>query len=106
MEEVGLMAINVSLNVAGQNADFERGVVNQLAEHIQGVLGGLSNKLTTEIRQVVREAIEGSPEYQDLLGGRLRELFGLEEPVAQLERITELVLEGIVVTYLPPSGRN
>lgn len=90
-----MVRIGVSLKESeGQIAAM---INKQLARKLTTTLRKAAPMIRTDIRKIVREAITGSPEYRELLGGTLQAELGVPNTQTRLEQILSIFIESIGV---------
>lgn len=78
------------------------GLLNLLLKDINLKMQKIARSLESDIKNLVKNAISNSPEYQSLISGKLKYNFGLPDSASRLSEILS-VWERITVDYTKPS---
>lgn len=85
-------------------------VLADLQEYAASVVRTALNAAVVAVREhiekLVDDAIRSSPEWDSLIGGTLREHFGISDASPALENILKTVKDGIEVSVQPGVGTN
>lgn len=98
------MPIDINLDVEGNYEEIENEVRKDLQNYIVILVSNAIPIIKKRVGDIVRQAIETSPEYLSLLNGDLREQFGLERPQEALTEIIATIIENIEVSYSGPTS--
>lgn len=75
---------------------------NALIPQVRSYMQSRINKIRKGLPDVISSAIINSPEYADILGGRLRYELGIPDPNAKLSGLLQIWTQNLSVTYSPP----
>jgi hypothetical protein len=89
----------MSLSIGLDLPDFENALMNCIRNEFNRVIILACPAIKEEIKPIVKEAIEITPEYDSLVtsGGTLRKHLGLVSPKADMEKIIEEIQNNIEV---------
>ncbi len=93
--------MSLIVDVIIDQAEFEREAAAAASAAIAELIGKMVQIVIDPIRDAVDKAIRASPEYQSLLVGVLRNLFGLADPQKALNNIVAAVRNSVQVTPSP-----
>jgi hypothetical protein len=79
-------------------------VLEQLHARMAPRLRAMASALLPEVQQYVRQAVEATPEYAQLVAGSLREEFGLPDAPAMVDEVVSAVVRSVSAEVLPPAG--
>lgn len=79
------------------NKTIERQILTSLKGELDGVLSDAAKKLVGGITKIIDGAIKASPEYQSLVGGKLKFELGVPDAKQRMEDILDLYYRNIVV---------
>lgn len=85
-------------------AEFERAAVDCLRGVVYDGLVGVAAAAPEPVREAVERALRSSPEYDSLLAGDLRDLFGVEESQPVVEGVVRAVRDSVAVTASRGTG--
>lgn len=97
------MSIDVRINIE-EDFSFRQALQKEIAERFSAFLTSINTELKREIKKLVGEALEDSPEYQSILGGILREHFGIANPGEVLAEIVQFIKSTVAVRKTSPAG--
>lgn len=95
------MGIPVSVEI--DEAQLYKDVLIEMAAHLNKILSGMSKDgvIAGQVATMVDQAIRSSPEYDSLLNGELRAVFGLTNPAGTIEEIISIVKSNIEIEASP-----
>ncbi len=100
--------MRVSLKIIENNATIEKNILSALRKGLNGAIRKSVSTVSTQVKNIVREAITSSVEYQELLGGELEAELGIPDSFARVENILDIWLQSLTINRKPVriSGRS
>ena len=74
-------------------------ITKEMDKALRSAISRARPKIIIQIKELFREAIESSPEYESLMSGKLREEFGIEDAGRKLAEIMKIWLNNIDTEY-------
>lgn len=84
----------------------EKELENYLREEALKGMNTVAPRIRTQVRELVDVALRLSPEWDSLLGGTLREHFGIADPVPVLAGIARVLQESVLVEVFVGQGQS
>ena len=91
------MASNVTINIVESDSQIEKMILRSLVKEINQVLPNIKNKIQSNIKPVIREALFNSQEIMSLEGGVLRLDFGIPIGKSVSAPIVETIVNSLSV---------
>lgn len=91
--------MELRIDIAESNAQVFKLVANAIADELNDALSAAALPMEKKIRTLVRDAIQGQPEWFALDGGQLTEEFGLTTAQSKLNTIMRVWIQNITVIF-------
>lgn len=92
-----------SLKILESNKEIQNRIAKALLPSVSKYMNGIVLLLKKELPVVLYSAIVNSPEYPEILRGRLRYEFGIPSPARKLAGLLEIWTENVNVMYTQPT---
>jgi hypothetical protein len=98
--------INFSIKLLESNQEIYKKILAALLPDIRKYMLKAKNKLTTNLKPIIKNLIESSPEYNSLLFGQLKYEFGIPNSEEKLSRLLDVWTNNIQITFEQPKVTN
>lgn len=95
--------MNFSLKILETNKEIQNRISKALVPSVSKYMSNLMITLKKELPIILYSAIVNSPEYPEILRGKLRYEFGIPSPARKLSGLLEVWTENVHVFYTPPT---
>lgn len=92
-----------SLKILESNKEIQNRIAKALLPAVSKYMNSIMILLKKELPVVLYSAIVNSPEYPEILRGRLRYEFGIPSPARKLSGLLEIWTENVNVMYTQPT---
>lgn len=100
---MGYMSMRISLQVLESNKEISVKIANALLDPVKTYMKTAINEMKQGLPNILYGAIVNSPEYAQILGGRLRYELGIANAREKLEGILQIWTNNVQTTYVPPA---
>jgi len=87
--------VKIGVSLKESEAQITAMINRELGKKVSRTLKAAAPGIQSEIRKIVRQAITGSPEYRELIGGSLQAELGVPNTQTRLEQILSIFIESI-----------
>ena len=98
--------MKLSLRLVTSNQDTESRLLQSLIKLVNPRLNAIVPKIQETARNLLRVSLQTSPEYLDLLGGRLQTELGVVDPSSALLALTERLVQSVSVVSKGATIKN
>ena len=91
--------MKLKVEILESSKEISQKIGQALVPQINAYMTSAMNKIEKQLPDVLKEAIENSPEYSSILGGRLRYEFGIPDPSAKLSGLLEIWTTSVSATH-------
>jgi hypothetical protein len=85
-----------SLKLIEKDSYIQQQILKELASYCNKIFNVAAPKISKELKNMVKEAIQSQPEYQQLLSGQLRDELGIDN-VSKIDNIVNIWSENIII---------
>ena len=93
--------MRLSLKILENDATIQKHILNALKKGLESAMKRSIGSVSSQIKNIVKQAIISSPEYRELLGGELQAELGVPETSARLDQITDIWLASLTISRKP-----
>lgn len=97
------MPMRLSFNLIESQKEIALKIANALIIPSRKFMQKSMDEIKKGMPDILKSSIINSPEYAEILGGRLRYEFGIPNPREKLEGILDVWTNNLNVTYSPPA---
>lgn len=94
--------MKVSFKLLESNTQISNSILKALLPEIDSYLKKALFKIRQSLREIIRDIIHNTPEYNSLMGGQLQYEFGIANPSSQLATIIDIWSNNIITEYNSP----
>lgn len=92
--------LKFSINLVETDTQIKKMILQALADDVNIVIKKSMSEIDTNLKRVVKEAIEKEPEYASLKSGQLRAELGISDP-SNIDKVVSAIVEGSKITHSP-----
>lgn len=89
-----------SLQLLETDNEIQQKILQELKNYVNKVFNDATPKISRQLKNIVKEAIQKQPEYQALLSGDLKYQLGIDNP-AKIDNIVNIWSDNLVVESSP-----
>lgn len=94
--------LKIELKIIENDNEIQRRLLKFLLPQVKKFMNGAINTIKNRLPVVVNEAIKRTPEYNNLIGGRLQYEFGIPDPNIKLAGLLNIWSKNIEIEYNNP----
>lgn len=98
--------MKIQFKILEKNKEIENKILNALLPEIADTMKSASKSITKNIKELVIQAIQNSPEYSSLISGSLKAEFGIPDAEQRLIELLNIWINNINVTFQPATISN
>jgi len=95
--------MRLQFKILEKNQEIEQRILKALLSEISDGMKKYVKNISINIKNIISQAIENSPEYQSLISGSLKGEFGIPDPENRLTQLLQIWKNNASVTYSAPS---
>lgn len=95
--------MRIQFKLLDSTKDIEQKILKALLLEISDSMKKYARNISKDIKNIVIDAIQNSPEYQSLVSGSLQAEFGIPDPDNRLSDLLQIWKNNASVTYSAPS---
>ena len=92
--------MRISLNLLESNSEIRSLILNSIISDLRQTIAKSIPKISSDLKILIKEALKEEPEYQSLVGGKLRAEFGIPD-ASNVDLVVEALGNTLEVTQKP-----
>lgn len=91
-----------SIQLSDTDSEISKAIMDSLRSYLSGVFNRIPSKISTTIKDIVRESLRAEPEYISLKNGKLKSEMGIPNS-SDIDTVIELLVNTIEIQNIPIS---
>lgn len=95
--------MNISLRLLESDQEINKEILNALLPEVINYMNNGVSTIKRELPNIIKTAIENTPEYSSILSGKLKYEFGIPDSSIKLNNLIDIWIENIRYPYMKPT---